>query len=175
MNSAIKHFDLLGYHVIDEITGKTGVVISLCFDVYGCIDAVVDSGFDADGKSVINRFNILRLGRTSSRRSVEPHRYNLEPVKGWLKRGDESVSDKFVPIIHKNCGKIAFYANGNIDPDEPIYPEKIRWPDGKMVKEYDPFECGSCGEPFFSWDFIPPNIIVTNNDTTGVLTKEQGR
>jgi hypothetical protein len=85
---------------------------------------------------------------------------------------NEPAFGVFVPVIHKNCGKIAFYISGNIDPDEPIYPEKMKWPNGEMCKEDDPLECGSCGEPFFNWYFNMPNIIISGESGSDILTME---
>ena len=45
-----KHLDLLGMQVRDQVTGYSGVVTSVCFDLYGCIQAVVHPGTDKDGK-----------------------------------------------------------------------------------------------------------------------------
>lgn len=33
--------DLLGHHAIDKITGFEGVITSVCFDLYGCVQAIV--------------------------------------------------------------------------------------------------------------------------------------
>jgi len=45
-----KHLDLLGMRVEDRVTGFTGVVASVGFDLYGCIQAIVHPGLDDDGK-----------------------------------------------------------------------------------------------------------------------------
>ena len=36
-----EHFDLMGYIVQDRVTGITGVCVSICFDLYGCVQASV--------------------------------------------------------------------------------------------------------------------------------------
>lgn len=36
-----KHLDLLGYKVKDKVSDYTGVVVSMGFDLYGCIQADV--------------------------------------------------------------------------------------------------------------------------------------
>ena len=36
-----KHLDLLGHKVKDKVSGFQGVVISMSFDLYGCIQADV--------------------------------------------------------------------------------------------------------------------------------------
>lgn len=45
-----KHFDLLGMKVRDRVTGTEGVVTSLSFDLFGCIQATIDTGVDRDMK-----------------------------------------------------------------------------------------------------------------------------
>lgn len=45
-----KHFELLGCRVEDRVTGFSGVVASVTFDLYGCIQAIVNPGLDKDGK-----------------------------------------------------------------------------------------------------------------------------
>ena len=45
-----KHLDLLGKKVEDRVSGFKGVVASVCFDLYGCVQAVVHPGLGADGK-----------------------------------------------------------------------------------------------------------------------------
>jgi hypothetical protein len=45
-----KHMRLLGHQVEDRVTGYKGVVASISFDLYGCVQAVVNPGMDKDGK-----------------------------------------------------------------------------------------------------------------------------
>lgn len=60
-----KHLNYLGLKVRDRITGFKGVVASVSFDLYGCIQCVVSPGTDKDGKPKeshyfdINRLEIL--------------------------------------------------------------------------------------------------------------------
>lgn len=44
-----KHLDFLGMRVEDRVTGFKGVVASVSFDLYGCIQAIVNPGANADG------------------------------------------------------------------------------------------------------------------------------
>jgi len=41
---------LLGLRVKDRVTGFKGVVSSIAFDLYGCVQAVVNPGMGKDGK-----------------------------------------------------------------------------------------------------------------------------
>jgi hypothetical protein len=45
-----KHMGLLGLKVQDKVTGQKGVVASISFDLYGCVQAIVNPGMDKDGK-----------------------------------------------------------------------------------------------------------------------------
>lgn len=45
-----KHLELLGCRVKDRVTGFTGVATSVTFDLYGCIQAIVNPGVNSDGK-----------------------------------------------------------------------------------------------------------------------------
>ena len=45
-----KHLGLLGKRVEDKVTGKRGVVASVSFDLYGCVQAIVNPGLAKDGK-----------------------------------------------------------------------------------------------------------------------------
>lgn len=41
----------LGLIVEDKVTGIKGVVTSISFDLYGCVQALVDPGIDKNGKT----------------------------------------------------------------------------------------------------------------------------
>lgn len=45
-----QHLNLLGLKVEDRVTGFKGVVATVAFDLYGCIQAVVNPGLDKEGK-----------------------------------------------------------------------------------------------------------------------------
>lgn len=62
----LKHLKMLGIRVKDRVTGFTGVVTSVGFDLYGCIQCVVCPGMDPkEGKLRdslwfdINRLEVL--------------------------------------------------------------------------------------------------------------------
>lgn len=45
-----QYLDMLGRTVRDKITGVKGTVTSVCFDLYGCVQAIVKQRVDKDGK-----------------------------------------------------------------------------------------------------------------------------
>lgn len=44
------HLSKLGYRAKDLVTGIEGVIVSASFDLYGCIQYILDPGLDKDGK-----------------------------------------------------------------------------------------------------------------------------
>ena len=61
-----KSIDYLGKKVKDRIRGTKGVITSVCFDLYGCVQVVIDlQKVDKEGKRVdsgwidINRIEII--------------------------------------------------------------------------------------------------------------------
>lgn len=50
MSQPKEHLNLLGLRVRDRVSGFEGVVASVCFDLYGCIQAIVHPGLQSDGK-----------------------------------------------------------------------------------------------------------------------------
>lgn len=58
--------ELLGMKVEDKVTGTRGVVTSICYDLFGCVQAVINQGIDKDGKALDSHwFDIERLEVTS--------------------------------------------------------------------------------------------------------------
>jgi hypothetical protein len=68
MDEFVKKY--LGMKVKDKVLGVTGVVTSVCFDLYGCVQADVHPGVDKVGKALESRgwFDVSRLEITSSKR-----------------------------------------------------------------------------------------------------------
>ena len=45
-----QYVGLLGKKVRDKITGVEGIVTSVCFDLYGCVQVIIKRPADKDGK-----------------------------------------------------------------------------------------------------------------------------
>lgn len=64
-----KYINLLGTTVTDKVTGITGVVTSISFDLYGCVQAIVKQRVQDDGKTPdarwydVNRLDIVEPTR----------------------------------------------------------------------------------------------------------------
>lgn len=70
--SAQSHIDLLGFEVKDKVTNYKGVIVSICFDLYGCVQAAVKpkelrDGMPQDGTWL----DVKRLVKTSKSRVME--------------------------------------------------------------------------------------------------------
>lgn len=76
-----KHLSLLGMKVEDKVTGATGVVDSVGFDLYGCIQASVNPGLGKDGKPMDCRwFDIGRLTIKSEKPVMDVPNFDYGPV-----------------------------------------------------------------------------------------------
>jgi len=77
--------ELLGMKVVDKVTEFKGVVTSISFDLYGCIQVLVSPGTDEQGKYRDSRwFDTQRLRVTSKKPVME--RPNFEGEKGPVEK-----------------------------------------------------------------------------------------
>jgi len=86
-----KHLELLGMPCKDRVTGLTGVVTSIGFDLYGCVQAIVHPGLDEKG--VLRDtlwFDIARLEITSD----EPVMDRPDFEFGYIAEGKKGPSEK---------------------------------------------------------------------------------
>jgi len=91
MNTYEKHIDLLGREAKDKITGFKGVVDSVCFDLYGCIQASLKPPLDKNGKIPEGYWvDVTRLTLTSKKRPMNvPDFY-----EGYVSEGKKGAADK---------------------------------------------------------------------------------
>lgn len=90
MLSLKKHLDLLGLPVQDRVTGLKGVVASISFDLYGCIQAIVNPGMDKDEKLRDQHwFDVSRLEVLSQTPVMTPPQFDFGPVADGLKGPSE--------------------------------------------------------------------------------------
>jgi len=62
MKTIQDNIDMLGLMVKDKVTGMQGVVASVSFDLYGCVQCVVNPGLGKDGKLMDSAwFDVARL------------------------------------------------------------------------------------------------------------------
>jgi len=76
-----KHLEILGFRVTDKVTGLTGVAVSVSFDLYGCIQVIVNPGLDKDGKMGESVwYDKNRLVIIGNQRVMEPPNFDVGPV-----------------------------------------------------------------------------------------------
>ena len=70
---------LLGFKVQDKVTKFSGVITSISFDLYGCIQAIVSPPVDKDGKDQEGRwFDISRLEILEKERVMDCPKFFVE-------------------------------------------------------------------------------------------------
>lgn len=75
-----EHLELLGRRVEDRVTGFSGVVASVTFDLYGCIQAIVNPGLGADGKlQETHWFDVSRLRVTEGNPVMSRPEFDWSP------------------------------------------------------------------------------------------------
>jgi len=73
-----RHFNLLGLEAKDKVTGFQGVVETLSFDLYGCIQVVLKPKADKEGKNMDGRWHdISRLEILSETPVMKRPDFNL--------------------------------------------------------------------------------------------------
>lgn len=66
------HLELLGFKAQDKVTGFHGVVTSISFELYGCVQAVVTPEMDKDGETKAGMwFDVTRLKLKSKKPVME--------------------------------------------------------------------------------------------------------
>lgn len=87
-------FALLGHHMRDKVTGMIGVVTSVSFDLYGCVQATIHSGLDKEGKPAEQYwFDVQRLESTDKPRVMDPPDFGDMPAAEY----DNGPADKPAP------------------------------------------------------------------------------
>lgn len=84
------HIAKLGLRVKDRVTGVEGVVVSVSFDLYGCVQAIVNRGVDKDGKPFEHAwFDIARLAVLDPTPVMDVPNFDRGPVAEGLKGSAE--------------------------------------------------------------------------------------
>jgi len=81
MLSVVEALNLLGHTAEDRVTNLSGVITSISFDLYGCMQALVTPAVDKDGSLPTSYWlDIDRLYITSKRPVLEPPVFDLQPL-----------------------------------------------------------------------------------------------
>ncbi len=90
MVKVCEHLNMLGLKVKDRITSFEGVLSSVSFDLYGCIQAIVNPGIDKDGKMRDSLwFDINRLEVMDETPVMELPNFDVGPVAEGFKGAAE--------------------------------------------------------------------------------------
>lgn len=93
-----EYFALLGHKVRDRVTGAKGIVTSISFDLYGCVQAVINAGYDEKGKRLdAYWFDVKRLEVRSAAPVMTPPKFakmkaGAEP--GPAEKGDPHATPR---------------------------------------------------------------------------------
>ena len=94
MENVQKHLSYLGLKVRDRVSQLEGVVTSVTFDLYGCVQTLVHTGVDKEGKLREQAwFDIARLEIVS----IAPVMQQPDFVSGPVAEGLKGPSEKPAP------------------------------------------------------------------------------
>ena len=90
-----KHLGLLGLKVKDRVTGFSGVVESISFDLYGCVQCVIKPAIDEKGEVRDGRwFDVSRLDIKSKKPVMDLPNFEY----GLQAQGKQGAAEK--PMFH---------------------------------------------------------------------------
>lgn len=93
--NATRHISLLGMQVKDRVTGFAGVVTSVSFDLYGCIQVVVSPPISDKGEHVEGRwYDVSRLELTSEQRAMPVPDYDRSHTAEAVAAGGKGPAEK---------------------------------------------------------------------------------
>lgn len=86
-----KHLELLGMQCKDKVTGMEGIITSIGFDLYGCVQAIVHPGMSKEGdlKDTL-WFDIARLEIRGKKPVMERPDFEY----GYIAEGKKGPSEK---------------------------------------------------------------------------------
>lgn len=85
-----QYIDLLGHTVKDLVTGFKGVVTTMSFDLYGCIQAVVTPEAESGKLGECKWFDVSRLKVTSKKKVMDTPDYE----SGQIAEGKKGPAEK---------------------------------------------------------------------------------
>lgn len=86
--------NLLGYRARDKVTGWSGVITSVAFDLYGCVQATLNPGVDKEGRlQDLHWFDLVRL-EVSNERVMNPPAFGFAPPADYQKGAADKPAPK---------------------------------------------------------------------------------
>ena len=102
MKNIFDYVKILGYPVKDRVTGFEGTVTSVGFDLYGCVQCVVNPRVKEDGKEVEARWlDHKRLEVIGDAPVMEIPEFLVPPATGPLSVHKEDGPEK-LPSMERN-------------------------------------------------------------------------
>ena len=87
----LTHIRKLGFRAVDRVTGFKGVIDSVGFDAYGCVQFALKPPVDKDGNpSSGHWFDVTRLDIDESERVIELPNFEA----GYVAQGRKGAADK---------------------------------------------------------------------------------
>ena len=91
MSHVEQHLNILGFKVSDLITGVKGIATSVSFDLYGCVQVLVNRGLDSKGEIQEQRwFDISRLKVISKTAVIDQPNF----TQGKQAEGKQGAAEK---------------------------------------------------------------------------------
>ncbi|MTI12140.1 hypothetical protein [Sansalvadorimonas verongulae] len=88
------HIELLGLKAEDSVTGFKGVITSVSFDLYGCVQAVITPPVNKDGEVQSgNWFDVSRIKINGKK----PVMQRPDFIAGYIAEGKKGCADKPLP------------------------------------------------------------------------------
>lgn len=88
------HFELLGKKAKDAVTGFSGVVTTLSFDLYGCVQVVLSPPVDKDGTIPDGKWlDVTRLTAVGKKPVMDLPDFK----KGYVATGRKGCASKSLP------------------------------------------------------------------------------
>jgi len=86
-----KHLSLLGLKAMDSVTGYFGVITTVSFDLYGCVQCVITPMVGADGEIKCgNWFDVSRIKVTNTTPVMTQPNFD----QGYIAEGKKGCSIK---------------------------------------------------------------------------------
>lgn len=132
-----KHLGLLGFKIEDKVTGLKGVVTSISFDLYGCIQALIvpTSGNTAEVFAPV-WLDVARLKPKSKKPIIQPDHCNTDLITRLGFNGEDLVTG-FKGVIVTLCFNLTGPAEISLKPgvDDDGKPRNSGpWMDANRIK-----------------------------------------
>ena len=89
----MKHIDLLGLPAKDKVTGQKGIISTVSFDLYGCIQYVITPPAKEGKVMEGNWMDVRRIEITGTERVMPLPDFE----KGYIAEGKKGAADKPMP------------------------------------------------------------------------------